>query len=688
MSDKIGHQIPGNIPDGVIRNQHLDLSKLPQRVVANELFECSLTGEASELYGELGPNLISCKLDHAVFPSGVSHFDAKDTLFLHSEIRYKFDRIMVTQCAFRDILFSGSTLRDTAFVDSLFEDVTFADCNFSVTTFKSNTFRSCSFLRCTTSNKLFEHCLFFHCHFLNIALQEGSILQNYGIQLSDTVDLSIYRAETGQPLAIEDMVPKNRLERISLQYFYGFNLNESQDLLEIVQFKLDDATSTNVLHIVSGIRQLTPFILFLYSENKVLLFFPLQLFWSIDQFLGSQGDNELPLNVLEALEVSLARLRRVYEEICLSLPPSDIYHLLIDEEYSENNLKGVIEELQVNVEVKNFRLFNSPSLAEITSPDAFDLLLFVTIVLSTRFRAEVDRYQAERKLLDIGTRLISNGKTNPTAAYQALIALNVPKFLYIRLSARINLSLLSRLRRMILRLLEDQSAYPEDPGSAVRSELPPPITILFLAANPPDTVRLRLDREIKEIDEALRASGVGKRFRIEQAWVVGERELQDSLLRYVPDIVHLSAHGASSGTLLLEKTGLVRDISQESGRRIKNSDEEVVQGLAQVFAIAGQHVRCVVLNACHSAKASEAISPYVGCVIGMSSTILDEAAVRFSWSFYNALAYGKSIKASFDLAIAQLALAGFQQSQVPQLFPGRSDPSALVLVYRDKRWGP
>ena len=681
MSDKITRQIPGNIPDGVIRNQQLDLSQLPQKIIANEFFECSLTGEASELYGELGPNLISCKLDNVTFPSGVSHFDAKDTLFLRSQIRYKFERIMATQCAFRDVTFSGATLKDTAFIDSVFEDVEFVDCDFSVATFKSDVFRDCSFVRCKSSNKLFEHCLFFHCHFASITLQEGSILQNYGIHLGDTVDLLIYSAETGEPLPIADLTPKNRLEKISLEYFYGLNLNESQDLLEVVQFKLDDATKTNILHMVTGIRQLTSFLLFLYSESRILLLFPLQLFWSIDQFLGSQ-ENELPLKVLEALEISSARLRRVYEEICLSIPPSEDYRLLIREEYSKDDLRAIIEELGVDVEIRNFRPFNSPSLADIASPNTFELFLFITFILSTRFRAEVDHYQAQRKLLDIGTRLISDGKTNPTAAYQALVTLNVPKLIYIRLSARISLSLIGRLRRIVLRVLEDESAHPGDSIARENGrQLSPYITILYLAANPPETIRLRLDREVKEIDSALRASGAGERFRLAQTWAVGARELQDSLLRYEPDIVHLSSHGDFSGKPILEKEDFYRDLDTDSARAIENSDMEFIHGLTQLFSVASQRVRCVVLNACHSAKVAEAISVHVDCVIGMSTTISDDAAIRFSWAFYHSLAYGKSIRIAFDLAIVQLELAGYRQSQVPMLFPGRSDPNEVVLVH-------
>jgi uncharacterized protein YjbI with pentapeptide repeats len=676
MSSEIDRPIPGNIPDGIIRNQHLDLSKLTQRIVANEFFECDLTGEASDLYGELGPNLISCKLNEVVFPSGVSHFDAKDSIFVNSQVRGKFNRIMVTQCAFRNVLFASATFRDTALIDSIFEGVEFYECDFSVASFKNDSFRNCKFLRCKASNKLFEHCLFYHCTFISINLQEGSILQNYGIHLSDTVDLSIYRAETGEPLTVAELTPQNRFERISLAYFQGSDLNESPDLFEVVKLKPGDATRTNILYVISGIKQLATFILFLYDEGRLVLFFPLQLYWSIDHFLQSYRGNELPLHVVEALEISSAKLRRVYEDVCLSIPASKGHDLLISEEYSKKDLEEIIRDLQVNVSVGEFTVFNSPSLAQVVSADNFELLLFIAVVLSTRFRAEVDHYHADRKLLDIGTRLLSDGKSNQAAAYQALVVLNVPSLLYVRISARVSLSLLGRIQRMVLGFLEEKLPLRR------RDPLPKAITILFLAANPPETVRLQVDREASEIDKALRASGVRDRFRIEHIWAASEPDLQDSLLRFRPEIVHLSAHGIRSGKPLLEEWP--RDTSSKVSNKLTIAEEEV-QGIAQLFGIAGEDLRCVIINACHSARLAQALTPHVDCVIGMWDTVGDDIAIRFSWSFYNSLGYGRSISDAFDLAVAQVAIAGRQQSQVPGLFPGRKDPRSVVLIQHEAK---
>lgn len=48
-------------------------------------------------------------------------------------------------------------------------------------------------------------------------------------------------------------------------------------------------------------------------------------------------------------------------------------------------------------------------------------------------------------------------------------------------------------------------------------------TILVLAANPSSTSRLRLDEEIREIDEGLRRANKRELFKLEQKWAIKTR---------------------------------------------------------------------------------------------------------------------------------------------------------------------
>lgn len=77
-------------------------------------------------------------------------------------------------------------------------------------------------------------------------------------------------------------------------------------------------------------------------------------------------------------------------------------------------------------------------------------------------------------------------------------------------------------------------------------------TILILAVNPKKTSQLRLDREVREIDNQLQQSPFGKQFQIEQRWAVRTRDLQRALLDLESYIVHFCGHGEGENGLILK----------------------------------------------------------------------------------------------------------------------------------------
>jgi hypothetical protein len=208
---------------------------------------------------------------------------------------------------------------------------------------------------------------------------------------------------------------------------------------------------------------------------------------------------------------------------------------------------------------------------------------------------------------------------------------------------------------------------------------PQPVRVLFLAANPEGTAALRLDLEIKAISEALSRSRLGERFEIQQSWAAGDRELQDGLLRWQPEIVHLSGHGTREGRFLLEESDSLRDVGGIPHPAPMPKADPQVQALARVFGSARGRIRCVVLNACYSAIVAQAIAQQVGCVVGMSQSVADSAAIRFAWAFYNAIGYGLSVKTAFDIGTAQMGLANLGQENVPRLFSAGVEPATVVF---------
>jgi hypothetical protein len=181
------------------------------------------------------------------------------------------------------------------------------------------------------------------------------------------------------------------------------------------------------------------------------------------------------------------------------------------------------------------------------------------------------------------------------------------------------------------------------------------VKILFLTANPTDTARLRIDEEIRTIDEKLRQAKYREKFLIEQHHAVRVGDLQRLLLRSRPEIVHFSGHGSPSSDLILE------DLSIS------------IRKLGRLLGIFGSNIRCVVLNACYSEHQAHTIAKHIDYVVGMSKAIADQAAIAFSAAFYQALGYGENVRAAFKLGCAQIELENLNEQDAPKLIIQKSD---------------
>ncbi len=80
-------------------------------------------------------------------------------------------------------------------------------------------------------------------------------------------------------------------------------------------------------------------------------------------------------------------------------------------------------------------------------------------------------------------------------------------------------------------------------------------TILFLAANPLETARLRLDQEYRQISEGLQRSEYRDRYRLESRWAVQAVDLRRALLEETPQILHFSGHGINQGLVIEAESG-------------------------------------------------------------------------------------------------------------------------------------
>lgn len=177
-------------------------------------------------------------------------------------------------------------------------------------------------------------------------------------------------------------------------------------------------------------------------------------------------------------------------------------------------------------------------------------------------------------------------------------------------------------------------------------------TILFLAANPKQTSPLRLDQEMKEIQQGLERSKKRSQFNLEYRLAVTAREMQRAVLDLKPQFVHFSGHGAGENGLVLEdEMGQIQFVS--------------AKGLTDLFDLFQNYVECVVLNACYSDIQAKAIVRYIPYVIGMQQQVGDLAAQEFAIGFYDALGNGESIEFAYKYARTSISLGGFREENTP-----------------------
>ncbi|NJM18910.1 MAG: CHAT domain-containing protein [Richelia sp. SM1_7_0] len=178
-------------------------------------------------------------------------------------------------------------------------------------------------------------------------------------------------------------------------------------------------------------------------------------------------------------------------------------------------------------------------------------------------------------------------------------------------------------------------------------------TILVLASGPTNEARLRLDKEMREIDEGLRRSQHREKFTLQPKFAVRPDNLRRALLDFNPQIVHFCGHGSGENGLILEDdAGL--------GQLVPT------QALANLFKrFATRGLECVVLNACYSEIQAKAIAEHIDYVVGMNSTIGDNAAIQFAIGFYDELGAGWSFEDAYHGGCDAIALQGIPEENTP-----------------------
>jgi hypothetical protein len=203
------------------------------------------------------------------------------------------------------------------------------------------------------------------------------------------------------------------------------------------------------------------------------------------------------------------------------------------------------------------------------------------------------------------------------------------------------------------------------------------IRILFLSANPWTTSRILVDEEAREIFERIQEGPYRDNFELHNHAATRPIDLQRLLLLYRPHILHFSGHGSKKHKIIL---------GGAPGRG-KTVDR---QGLAEVLALYNKHVRLVLLNACFTQAQARSISEVIDYSVGTGKGIGDKGGVAFAGAFYRALGFGKSIRAAFESAKAELGLTKMPRTQGIELFVregfSEDDPFPRLAKSDGKSW--
>jgi hypothetical protein len=185
--------------------------------------------------------------------------------------------------------------------------------------------------------------------------------------------------------------------------------------------------------------------------------------------------------------------------------------------------------------------------------------------------------------------------------------------------------------------------------------------VLFLGASPPNIPSIRIDEEIREIQQEIRLGKQRDRIQLETRWAVRPRDISRALLEVEPHFVHFAGHGGGG-----EESFAAED---EFG----NASVVPVGGLVELFEVARGNVECVLVNACSTERLARGLSSVVRCVVGMRQPVGDRSAIRFSIGFYQGLSAGRPVEDAFRLGRAQMKMAPDSDN----------DPLAPLLLCRN-----
>lgn len=199
------------------------------------------------------------------------------------------------------------------------------------------------------------------------------------------------------------------------------------------------------------------------------------------------------------------------------------------------------------------------------------------------------------------------------------------------------------------------------------------LRVLYITSNPHpfDPKRtLRVDVEVRQVQQAIRAALHRDQVRIEHRPAATPEDLLDGLNDIRPHVVHFSGHAGDS-TLAFENASVDQPASRDLTYAL----------LARALAATDSPPTLLVLNGCDTLEGVNVFHPVTPVVVAMASTITDLAAATFASRFYGAIAAAQPVGVALDQAAVAIDMMGLAEGWKPELSArGDVDPANLVLV--------
>ncbi|HEY1944710.1 MAG TPA: CHAT domain-containing protein [Roseiarcus sp.] len=196
------------------------------------------------------------------------------------------------------------------------------------------------------------------------------------------------------------------------------------------------------------------------------------------------------------------------------------------------------------------------------------------------------------------------------------------------------------------------------------------LKVLYLTADPDEAKSIRVDAEVRQVQQAVRGSAFRDNITILHSPAADLDSLMEGLNDHRPQIVHFSGHGYSGG------------IATDSGSPGKRSITTVsFDLLAKALAATDDPPEIIVLNSCKSSSARKSFLPPGKIVVVMRDSVSDVAAIAFATKFYAAIAGGQSMKAAFGQGKVAVETVSINEADTPELFSAAgTNPAKITLA--------